>query len=210
MGVGHLAIALLCRRADPAINLGVLFFAVMLADFLLGVFFWLGLETATVPAGFEHLHYLNFTFPYSHGLVASLCWSIAAMLMSLALWKRGKSRSAIVIFLAVFSHFILDSIVHVPGVPLFGVDSPRVGLRLWSNMKAALTLEMLLAIIGMIVFWPAATKTFRGKWGGTNSCASIFAPHCFRNDRLRTAATLRTGNRVGPDADSCQPDRILT
>ncbi len=165
MGVGHLAAALMLKRADPRINLGLLFFAVLLSDFLLGVFFWAGLETATVPTDFENVHYLNFTFPFSHGLAASLIWSLVIFGLSFFLWQAGGVRGALILFLAVLSHFILDAIVHVPGVPLLGHDSARVGLKLWQQMGLALTIEMLLVAVALGLFWPVANKNFRGKWG---------------------------------------------
>lgn len=35
----------------------------------------MGLEHAYVPLNFDRLHYLTFSFPYSHGFVASVIWS---------------------------------------------------------------------------------------------------------------------------------------
>jgi len=68
VGVGHLTAALVLKRAEPKINLDWLFFAVLLSDFLLGVFYyWMGLEHAYVPLNFDRLHHRTFSFPYSHG-----------------------------------------------------------------------------------------------------------------------------------------------
>ncbi len=53
MGVGHLAAALVLKRAEPKINLGWLFFGALLSDFLLGVFYWMGLEASLYPIGFR-------------------------------------------------------------------------------------------------------------------------------------------------------------
>lgn len=162
MGVGHLAVGLMLKRIDPAINLGMLFFLVFLSDFLLGVFYHLGLESAVVPEGFSDRHYLVFNFPFSHGLIASIFWSGLVFLIVLAMWRL---RAAIIAAIAVFSHFILDGMVHVPGVPLAGADSAKIGLRLWSNMTLALTIEMILVVAGLILYFDVANRSFRGRWG---------------------------------------------
>ena len=150
MGVGHLAGALILKRTEPKINLAWLFFAVLLSDFLLGVFYWMGLEHAYAPSDFVHLHYLRFSFPYSHGLVASLLWSGLAFLLAKYFWPGGNSTwVGIVLGIAVFSHFILDFIVHVPELPILGRDSRKLGLGLWNHMSVALALELILVVLGI-------------------------------------------------------------
>lgn len=153
MGVGHLAVGLMLKRAEPGINLGLLFFATLLPDLLLGVFFWLGLEQAVIPARYENAHSVEFSFPYSHGLLASLLWSALALLLARYLWRKGdRTRIGIIFGLAVFSHFILDFIVHAPELPMFGRHSYKLGLALWDHMSLALTLEMLLVVAGLILY----------------------------------------------------------
>ena len=167
MGVGHLAVGLMLKRVTPGINLGFLFFATLLSDFLLGVFYWLGLEQASIPAHYENAHSVAFSFPYSHGLLASLLWSALIFLLARYLWpKEDRTMIGIIFGLAVFSHFILDFIVHVPEMPVLGRDSYKLGLGLWEHMSIALILEMLLVVIGLYVFLNRAGETsFRGKLG---------------------------------------------
>jgi len=62
MGVGHFAAGLIFKRVDPRLNLGVLFFAAILSDFLLGIFFRLGLEHATIPANYVDVSSVRFDF----------------------------------------------------------------------------------------------------------------------------------------------------
>lgn len=167
MGVGHLAVALVLKRAEPRINLGLLFFASLLLDFLLGIFYWLGLEQASIPAHYENAHSVVFSFPYSHGLLASLLWSALVFLLARYLWKKEDgTRIGIIFGLAVFSHFILDFIVHVPDLPVLGRNSYKLGLGLWDQMSIALTLEMLLVVIGLIFYLNrAGVKGFGGRFG---------------------------------------------
>jgi len=163
MGVGHLAAGLMLKRVEPRINLGVLFFATLLLDFLLGVFYCIGIEKAYVPSNYSQLHYLTFSFPYSHGLVASFIWSLLIFL--LAAWQRN-SGIGIVLAIAVFSHFILDFIVHVPELPVVGPNSYKLGLGLWNHMTIALPAEILLVVIGLILYLNGLrSKSFRNKYG---------------------------------------------
>ena len=77
MGIGHVAVGLGLKSADRRINAGLLIFAAFLADFLLGWFVWAGRESYQYPPDYASLHYMQFTFPWSHGLVPLLVWGTA-------------------------------------------------------------------------------------------------------------------------------------
>jgi hypothetical protein len=156
MGVGHVALALGASKAAPRLNAGWLVFAALLSDFLLGIFASLGLEHASVPADYATRHYLLFTFPYSHGLLALLLWAtLAGFLISRAGGFDGK-RVSIVVALVVLSHFVLDGLVHVAGLPLAGENSPKLGLGLWKHLPLELLIETLMAIVGIVMYWRLA------------------------------------------------------
>jgi hypothetical protein len=158
MFAGHLAAGLALKKAEPRVNLGVLFFAALFSDLLLGLFVLLGIEQVHTPANFADIHYLTFTFPYSHGLLASLLWSLLVFLIAYQLGRtngRPQGRVGLVIALAVFSHFVLDWIVHVPELPLLGETSPKLGLGLWNQLGIALALETLLVIGGLALYFQA-------------------------------------------------------
>jgi hypothetical protein len=164
MFAGHLAAGLALKKAEPRANLGLLFFATLFSDFLLGLFVLFDIEQVHVPANFADIHYLTFTFPYSHGLLASLVWSLLAFLVVQQLWRTNgeqKWRVSLVIALAVFSHFLLDWIVHVPELPLLGESSPKLGLGLWNHLSLALTLETCLVIIGLALYFQAVKPSRR-------------------------------------------------
>ena len=165
MFVGHLGVGLALRRVDEEVSLGVLFAAVLLLDFLLGLFVWAGLEQVIVPADYARLHYLRFRFPYSHGLLASLVWSALAFVVASA-WLRGRPRRAVaaaVVAAAVFSHFVCDVIEHPPQLPLAGPGSVMLGLGLWNHLAAALGLELALVAIGLALYLGAAPHVARFK-----------------------------------------------
>ena len=77
MFAGHLATGLVLKKMERRINLGWLFFAALAYDSLLVIFTLLGLEQIHTE-GYAQTHYLTFTFPYSHGLAASVVWSLPA------------------------------------------------------------------------------------------------------------------------------------
>ena len=165
MGVGHAAIALGAARLAPRTNAGWLVFAAFLADFLLGIFAALGFERAHVPADYASHHYLTFTFPWSHGLVPLLIWGALFGALVARFPGPGRSRVLLVIGALVVSHFVLDGLVHVAGLPILGDDSPRLGLGLWRNMPLELALETALTVacvgLYMQLIGPGAPKAAR-------------------------------------------------
>jgi hypothetical protein len=167
MGIGHVAVALGASRAAPRLNVGWLVFAAFLSDFLLGIFASFGLEQATVPADYAARHYLLFTFPYSHGLLALLLWATAFGFLISRVFGLEGSRVGLVVGLVVLSHFLLDGLVHVVGLPLIGESSPKLGLGLWNHMPLELALETVMAFVGMAVYWKLAEGSSLGRYGMT-------------------------------------------
>jgi len=153
MGVGHIAIALGASKTVPRVNVGWLVFAALLSDFLLGIFASLGLEHSSVPASYATQHYLLFTFPYSHGLVPLLAWAALFGFLVSRFYGFDRNRILLVVALVVLSHFLLDGLVHIAGLPLAGEASPKLGLGLWRNMPVELSLETVMAIAGIAVYW---------------------------------------------------------
>jgi hypothetical protein len=151
MFAGHLGAGLILKRANPSVNLGVLFLASFFLDVILWVFILLGVESIRIPTDFPQRHYFTFVFPYSHGFGSSVCWSLLAGLVGYWQWRTPASArrsAALILTLAVFSHFILDFLVHVPEMPVFGPGSYLLGLGLWTHLPLALGLETLIAFIG--------------------------------------------------------------
>ena len=165
MGIGHAAVALGASRAAPRVNAGILIFAAFLAAFLLGIFAALGMEQAHVPPDYATRHYLTFTFPYSHGLVALIAWGLLFGAAFCWVDQQDRVRAFWVMGALVFSHFILDALVHVPELPLLGQNSPKVGLALWNHMPLELTLESLMALAGLVLYWTLRGGTRMSRWG---------------------------------------------
>jgi len=161
---------------------------------LLGVFYWIGLEQAYVPADFSRLHYLRFSFPYSHGLLASFLWSAAALLAKYFWRNHNGTKIGTIIGLAVFSHFTLDLIVHDRELPATGRESAKLGFGLWNHMAAACALKMMLVVVALALDFPVASKGFKGRAGVSIlmvvlSALTVVAMTTSTPPHLTTAAT---------------------
>jgi membrane-bound metal-dependent hydrolase YbcI (DUF457 family) len=154
MFAGHIGAALVLGRAEPRINVGIFVAAALLLDFVLWLCVLLGWESVVIPADFPNRHQAEFIFPFSHGLLAGAVWSAAAGMAGLASSRSFaiRWRAAVLLALAVFSHWILDVVVHRPELPLAGPASRAVGFGLWDNMPMALILEAAIVAIGVFLF----------------------------------------------------------
>ena len=140
MFAGHVGAALAIGRVERRVNVGVFVAAALLLDIALWILVLLGFESVSVPATFAGTHQADFGFPYSHGLLASVAWSVIAGAAAFGWYARRPAfrwRATTLIAAAVFSHWLLDALVHHPELPLAGADSPVIGLDLWSHMPIA-------------------------------------------------------------------------
>jgi len=165
---GHVGAALIVKKAAPGVGLGKLVAAALLLDTLLGMFVLAGLESVRVPDDFARLHFLRFDFPVSHGLLATVSWSLIALAIVRNKWGIEAGNA---VGLAVFSHWPLDAIEHEPELPL-ALGSPAVGLSLWHVLPLAIALEAALVAAGLFAYWPLASG--RRRAGVTiAACATV-------------------------------------
>ena len=159
MFAGHVGAGLALGRTARRLNVGVLVLAALFLDVLLWALVYGRVEKAVVPADFIDRHYLLFTFPWSHGLAASLGWSaLAAAVTWVATrsWAGERARASLAVAAAVLSHWFLDALVHVPELPLLGDASTKVGLGLWNHPAVALPLEIVITLLGLVLFLSGA------------------------------------------------------
>lgn len=166
MFVGHYAACLALKRFEKRASLGVLFLAVQLVDIVFFPLVLLGIERLNIVENFTQSTHFELEFmPYTHSLAAFLIWSGVAY--AFFRWVVVKSHSvALVVALAVMSHWLLDVIVHTPDMPLWNDSSLKLGLGLWNNAIATYTLEAVLLLSGLWFYLrsTAATTTV-GKYG---------------------------------------------
>lgn len=178
MFAGHVGAAMVIGRVERRVNLGLLVAAALLLDIVLWLLVLLGWESVTITADFARTHQPEFVFPYSHSLVAAVVWSMLAAALTWLLTARlatHRLRAAGWVAAAVFSHWLLDALVHLPELPLAGVNSLKVGFGLWNTMPLALTVEGAIAVLGLGLFLHAASLTRAKKVGLTLMALFILA-----------------------------------
>jgi hypothetical protein len=152
MFIGHYGPSFAIKAIRPAIPLWLLFVAVQLVDVAWAVLVLLGIEKVRIVPGITASNPLDLYYmPYTHSLAAAVLWAVAAIVFCKSLRGVGNWSAAAWIGAAVFSHWVLDWLVHKPDLPLYD-DTMKVGLGLWNYPAVALLLEALLLFGGMLMY----------------------------------------------------------
>jgi hypothetical protein len=160
MVAGHFGLAAGIKKIAPRLPL----WSLLLATFFLDVVF-----VFFAAGGLEKINPVDAANPnayggslihayYTHSLVGALLISAVAGL--LAGWRWGK-RGGYVIAGVVFSHWILDLVVHRPDLPIlpgnFG-DLPLLGFGLWQYPAVSAIVELALLIGGTWYYYQATMQ----------------------------------------------------
>ena len=152
MFVGHYGASFVAKKVEPSVPLWVLFLAAQLLDILWAPFVLLGIEKVRIVPGITASNPLDLYYmPYTHGLVPALLWSCAGGVVYQVVARPSRRHVSVVVGLAVFSHWVLDFIVHRPDLPLYD-NSAKVGLGLWNAPALAFGLEAALLLGGMWLY----------------------------------------------------------
>jgi hypothetical protein len=151
MFIGHYAVGLASKKLAPRASLGALMAAPILLDLLWPIFLLLGWEHVSIqPSSNPFLRLAFDSYPISHGLVAVVGWAtlFAALYYGFTRYQSG----AIVIWMGVLSHWLMDFIVHRPDLPLYA-GGRMVGLGLWNHRVTTIAIEATLFAIGIFIYW---------------------------------------------------------
>src|SRR3954465_15759853 len=166
MFVGHYSVAFACRTERNGIPLWFLFIAVQFLDYIWATLVLLGIEKLRVIKGFTAGSMLDSYFhPYSHSLPAAILWSgVAALLYWTICSRHGclyRKHAAVIVGLAVFSHWLLDLIAHPRDLAIYD-DTWKVGFGLWRYRNPEFALEIALLGVGIVIYLARnATPTIR-------------------------------------------------
>jgi hypothetical protein len=156
MFLGHYGVAFALKRVEPKVSLGTLFVAVQLVDLLWGVFLLTGWERVRIDPGYTAVTPLQFVrYPITHSLVGTIAWSAVGAAIYYSWPTRDTSRhwqASVLVGLAVFTHFWLDVLVHVPDLTIAGEGTPALGLGLWNSVGATLAAELLFFAAGIAIY----------------------------------------------------------
>src|SRR5438094_6659581 len=156
MFVGHYSVAFAARTEKNKIPLWVLFVAVQFLDYIWATLVLLGIEKLRVIKDFNAGSMLDSYFhPYSHSLITTIAWSVLAALVykSLCSWLgyTYTKSAALIVGVAVFSHWILDLIAHPRDLPIYD-NTWKVGLGLWNYRAPEFALEIALLAGGIMLY----------------------------------------------------------
>ncbi len=151
MLVGHFAVGLAAKRAEPKVSLGTFVLAAMLADLLWCVFMIAGFEHVRFKPGKGAANYLIASdIQMSHSLAMDALW--AALFAGVYFLGRRYRRGAWILFLVAISHWLLDCVSHRPDMPLAPGVHRYYGFSLWTSVPAAIILEGSIWIFAAILY----------------------------------------------------------
>lgn len=151
MFIGHYGPAFGAKAALKQIPLWVLFIAVQWMDVIWSIFVLTGIEKVRIVPGLMEGSPLDLYYmPYTHGLVGALVLS-AILGTIVAFFMRENRRAAFwIVGACVFSHWLLDLVVHRPDLWIY--DGVKLGFGLWRWVWISLPLELASLLIGAWIY----------------------------------------------------------
>jgi hypothetical protein len=162
MITGHFGLAAGVKKFAPRLPLWSLLLATFWLDIIFTVFSMFGLESFAPMNPAQPMYgEVIINAHYTHSLVGALLISIFTGWLASLPWKKD---GGLVIGAVVFSHWILDLLVHRPDLPILPGnlgDFPLLGFGLWQYPRLSGTIELALAIAGVTLYWVGAAKLKR-------------------------------------------------
>jgi hypothetical protein len=164
-GIGHLAAGFAAKPAAPNIPLWVYLAASETNDLLYFAFTAVGLERkVSMTTSFtEGVRYSSLVSnPWSHGLFMSVVWTALAAVIAQLVWR--DRRSSLLIGAVVFSHWILDFLMH-SNLPLYLEGSPTVGIGLENTGAGFLFMtifDLIILVAGLVIYFRTRKRDARG------------------------------------------------
>ncbi|MBH5319531.1 metal-dependent hydrolase [Paenibacillus sp. GSMTC-2017] len=163
MFAGHFGLAAGVKAQAPEVPLWALMLGTQLLDVAFIPLLLSGVETID-----EHSHGggyggLIIHADYTHSLLGAIILAIVAGLLGKRFW--GK-RAGYILGGVVFSHWILDLVMHradMPFLPGNIGDLPLIGLGVWEFKGISIALEITLLAIGLIMYLFSTRKRTEGK-----------------------------------------------
>jgi len=174
MFIGHYGIAFALKKYASKTSLGILFLAVQLVDIAFFILIPLGIEHMQIIPGFTEASPFDlYDYPFTHSLLGALGWAIGIYLivrfipLGSSMEPSYRQRVSLVLGIAVFSHFLLDFIVHTPDLLLVPGLEVMIGLGLWNSIIVSVGVELGVLLVGCWIYHisiPSGTS-FVGKYG---------------------------------------------
>jgi hypothetical protein len=147
MFIGHYGLGFMVKRKAREIPLWFIFLSVQLMDIVAFALVLFGVEKAAYISNDNPFLTNNLDLPYSHSLAGALLLS-TIMYLTLVIIKRKSW--ALIAALCVFSHWVIDFIVHTPDLSIF-FGHIKIGLGLWNYPYLSFSLEIIIVLAGWII-----------------------------------------------------------
>lgn len=159
MITGHFGLAAGVKKIAPRLPLWSLLLATFWLDIIFTILSMFGLESFS-PTDPAHPTYgeVIINARYTHSLVGALLISATTGWLASLRWKK---ESGMVIGAVIFSHWILDLLVHRPDLPILPGNLgnlPLLGLGLWEYPVVSAIIELALAVGGAYLYYRSTTE----------------------------------------------------
>jgi membrane-bound metal-dependent hydrolase YbcI (DUF457 family) len=149
MYAGHFAAGLAIKARVPRAPTWGLLLGVGVLDLLFGPFVLAGIERASLTPGLSPGFSLDY-IDWSHSLLMSVVW---AFLYGLLFARLGRT-VALAMGVAVFSHFVLDLVMHPSDLALWPNAATHLGLGLWRTLPTGWWfVELAVIAAGLTYYW---------------------------------------------------------
>jgi len=154
MFIGHYGPAFAAQAIRGAPSLMAGFVAVQLVDIGFFSLAYFGVEKWRLNPSVAGIMPVDLYYmPYTHSLLGSAVWALTAGALACVLAPRGrKLLAAAVIYCLVFSHWLLDLLVHRHDLGLMDDEPQKLGFGLWDHPFLEMPLELALLFAGLWVY----------------------------------------------------------
>ncbi|ACT02744.1 hypothetical protein [Paenibacillus sp. JDR-2] len=162
MFAGHFGLAAGVRSKVPEIPLWALMLGTQLLDVVFVPLYLTGIEPIDTQLGSGYGKGIIHA-DYSHSLLGAMIIAVLAGLFARKLWG---GKAGFVLSAVVFSHWLLDLVVHRADLPLLPGnwgDFSLLGLGAWRSEGLSIGLELLILVVGFAMY----VRTSLRKAGGT-------------------------------------------
>jgi len=162
MFAGHFGLAAGVRAKAPEVPLWALIVGTQLLDIAFVPMLLTGAETMDQSRGTGYGEAIIHA-DYTHSLLGALALAFIAGWLGKRLW--GK-RAGVILGTVVFSHWVLDLIVHRADMPLLPGNwgnLPLLGFGVWKYEWLSIGVELLLLVVGFAMYAGSILRKSQGK-----------------------------------------------
>jgi hypothetical protein len=159
MIAGHFGFAAAVKAKAPAVPLWTLMLACEWLDIVFVPLLLAGIERFDPVAGTKPGAYGGAVIhaDYTHSLVGA---TVLSLVFGAVFALRYGRTSGVVLGLVSMSHWVLDLPMHRADMPILpggGGNLPSLGFGLWRYPVASAMLELVIVLVGAVLYWRAAT-----------------------------------------------------